>query len=140
MACRLSPSDSAAGVTEPYLFSAREISLRLAMSSLSLRSRYALLTCARSLQSLAEHASERVGLSVTCGHRGKEAQDMLPTPFPRSPHNAYPSKAFNWRPFPNAAEADWEVVREAMEASAKALGMAVTVRRGHAELNGRGVP
>lgn len=62
--------------------------------------------CHPDLQRLANEAIKYVDFSITCGHRGKEAQDKVvsegksKTPWPTSKHNAMPSLAFDFAPCP----------------------------------------
>jgi peptidoglycan L-alanyl-D-glutamate endopeptidase CwlK len=73
------------------------------------RSRDALATCHRDLQAIAREAIQLTDFSVLEGHRGEDRQNALVeagkswTRWPHGKHNASPSLAFDFSPYP----VDW---------------------------------
>ena len=72
----------------------------------SKKSRERLETCDPRLIKVMELAIQRIDFSVSCGHRGEAEQDAAvrdghsKTPWPRSKHNAKPSRAVDIFPYP----------------------------------------
>jgi peptidoglycan LD-endopeptidase CwlK len=68
--------------------------------------------CHSELQRLVKAVEERIGLVVSCGHRGKDEQDRAvaegqsKTPWPTSKHNSLPSLAVDIEPL-KRSQIDW---------------------------------
>jgi peptidoglycan L-alanyl-D-glutamate endopeptidase CwlK len=80
------------------------------MPQFSKLSQQRLETCDPRLQAIMAEAIKLVDFTVICGHRGQDEQEdavrrgMSKTPWPRSKHNASPSKAVDIAPYP----IDWK--------------------------------
>lgn len=103
------------------------------MPTFSKRSLDNLKQCDKRLQKVAHKAIESFDFVVTCGHRGKAAQDKAfaegksKLRFPHSLHNATPSRAFDAAPYP----IDWNDIAafdkmgKVMKEAAKAVGVKI---------------
>lgn len=76
------------------------------MPKFGVESQRQLATCDPRLQALANEAIKYADFSILEGHRGKEAQNAAyakgtsKLPWPKGNHNALPSRAFDFAPFP----------------------------------------
>lgn len=79
------------------------------MPQFSKLSEQRLATCDPRLQAIAREAIKYVDFTIVCGHRDQEEQDdafrrgLSKLKWPLSKHNAMPSKAFDFAPYP----VDW---------------------------------
>jgi len=95
------------------------------MPSFSNSSKYRLATCDVRLQRIMLRAIQIVDFTVTCGHRSKQEQDKAyageksQTPWPKSQHNAMPSRAVDVVPYP----VEWpDIKRDSAVEYARKLG------------------
>ena len=71
-----------------------------------------LASCTDNIQRLLNEAIKHVDFAVTCGHRGREAQDdafingFSTVTFPNSKHNSFPSRAVDIAPYINGIKWD----------------------------------
>lgn len=104
------------------------------MPSFSKRSLDNLKQCDPRLQKVAHEAIKTFDFVVTCGHRGKEAQNKAfaekksKLKWPDSKHNKTPSLAFDAAPYP----IDWNDIKRfdqmgaVMKAAARSVGVKIT--------------
>lgn len=85
------------------------------MAAFSAKSLACLATCDPRLRAIAAEAIKRIDFTVICGHRSLEEQDAAyrakrsKLPPGCSPHNAIPSRAFDFVPYP-FVDAGWKDV------------------------------
>lgn len=95
------------------------------MPRFSKRSLAALETCDPRLQKLAHEAIRLVDFTILEGHRGREAQNdayrrgASQVKWPNGNHNKYPSRAFDFAPYP----VDWEESAPALARFALVAGV-----------------
>ena len=87
------------------------------MPAFSAKSKERLATCDDRLQRLFNAVVERVDITILCGHRGEQDQNMAFAnktsllKFPKSKHNSLPSHAVDVAPYP----LDWNNVHRFRE-------------------------